>query len=133
VHAQVHSKEAIDAHLAEAKHRTKVLRALLGLARATGRALILPRLLCYCDYMWKEMLHGRVGGGANATPLAPACKSPADKPLGCRPVPHATSGLVTPSERGRCSQAIRCACPLTAQWITSSTRRGAPLTATDGR
>ena len=53
MHAQVHSKEAIDAHLAEAKHRTKVLRALLGLARATGRALILPRLLCYCDYMWK--------------------------------------------------------------------------------
>ena len=36
-------------HLAEARHRTRLLRALLGVAKVTGRVLILPRLLCYCD------------------------------------------------------------------------------------
>ena len=59
----VHSRDAIERHLAEARHRSRVLRALLGLARATGRTVILPRMLCYVDYMWKEMIHGRVGGG----------------------------------------------------------------------
>jgi hypothetical protein len=49
-------------HLAEARHRARLLRALLGVAKVTGRALILPRLLCYCDFMWKEMRACRVGG-----------------------------------------------------------------------
>ncbi len=32
------------------------------IAQALGRRLVLPRLLCYCDYMWKEMRACRVGG-----------------------------------------------------------------------
>jgi len=39
-----------------------VLRSMLGIAKALGRRLVLPRLLCYCDYMWKEMKSCRVGG-----------------------------------------------------------------------
>ena len=58
----VPSSEAIARHLAEARHRSDVLRALLGIAKASGRTLILPRMLCYCDYMWKEMKSCRVGG-----------------------------------------------------------------------
>lgn len=57
-----HSKDAIDRHLAEGRHRSKVLRNLLGIARALGREMILPPMLCYCDYMWKEMKSCRVGG-----------------------------------------------------------------------
>lgn len=59
---RVQSKEAIEYHLAEGRHRAKVLRALLGIAKALGRAVILPRMLCYCDFMWKEMKACRVGG-----------------------------------------------------------------------
>ena len=58
----VDSRDAVAYHLAEAKHRTRVLRALLGIAKALGRDVILPRLLCYCDFMWKEMKNCRVGG-----------------------------------------------------------------------
>ena len=50
-----HSKVAIARHLEEARYRTKLLRNLLGIARALGRELILPKMLCYCDFMWKEM------------------------------------------------------------------------------
>ena len=57
-----HSKEAIEIHLAEARHRSKVLKNLLGIARALNREVILPRMLCYCDFMWKEMKACRVGG-----------------------------------------------------------------------
>ena len=39
-----------------------MLRALLGIGKALGREVILPRMLCYCDYMWKEMKACRVGG-----------------------------------------------------------------------
>ena len=56
------SKYAISRHLTEARHRTKLLRNLLGVARALNRQLILPRMLCYCDFMWKEMKSCRVGG-----------------------------------------------------------------------
>ena len=56
------SRDAVKQHLAEAKHRTAMLRPLLGIAKALGRALILPRMLCYCDFMWKEMRNCRVGG-----------------------------------------------------------------------
>ena len=51
----VDSREAVKYHLAEARHRASVLRPLLGIAKALGRALILPRMLCYCDFMWKEV------------------------------------------------------------------------------
>ena len=58
----VTSLTAINAHLAEARHRSRVLQALLGIGKALGRTVILPRMLCYCDFMWKEMTHCRVGG-----------------------------------------------------------------------
>merc|ERR1719217_1147877 len=58
----VDSRDAVKKHLAEANHRNRVLRALLGIAKATGRAVILPKMLCYCDFMWKEMKNCRVGG-----------------------------------------------------------------------
>ena len=44
------------------RKRAAVLQALLGVGKATGRAVILPRMLCYCDFMWKEMKACRVGG-----------------------------------------------------------------------
>jgi len=59
---RVDSRDAVKYHLAEAKHRINQLRPLLGIAKALGRALILPRMLCYCDFMWKEMQNCRVGG-----------------------------------------------------------------------
>ena len=31
-----------------------MIRALLGIGKALGREVILPRMLCYCDFMWKE-------------------------------------------------------------------------------
>ena len=62
LNASVDSREAVAVHLAEARHRARMLRALLGVAKVTGRAIILPRLLCYCDFMWKEMRACRVGG-----------------------------------------------------------------------
>merc|ERR1719261_1420822 len=58
----VDSRDAVKKHLAEADRRAAVLRALLGIAKATGREVILPRMLCYCDFMWKEMRNCRVGG-----------------------------------------------------------------------
>jgi len=60
--SKIDSRVAVDYHLQEARHRVAVLRPLLGIAKALGRALILPRMLCYCDFMWKEMLNCRVGG-----------------------------------------------------------------------
>ena len=39
-----------------------MLRSLLGIARVLRRDVILPRMLCYCDFMWKEMKNCRVGG-----------------------------------------------------------------------
>ena len=59
---RIGSKEAIGYHLREARHRARVLRALLGIAKALNRDVILPRMLCYCDFMWKEMKACRVGG-----------------------------------------------------------------------
>jgi len=59
---RVDSRDAVKYHLAEAAHRLKVMRALLAIGKATGREVILPRLLCYCDFMWKEMQNCRVGG-----------------------------------------------------------------------
>ena len=56
------SRDAVRQHLAEHSHLVSTLRAMLGMARALGRRLVLPRMLCYCDYMWKEMKACRVGG-----------------------------------------------------------------------
>ncbi|KAL1528538.1 hypothetical protein AB1Y20_009881 [Prymnesium parvum] len=58
----VDSRDAVKYHLAEAAHRLKVMRALLAIGKATARDVILPRMLCYCDFMWKEMKNCRVGG-----------------------------------------------------------------------
>eukprot|EP00965_Chrysotila_dentata_P151849 5017486-Pleurochrysis_carterae.AAC.2 len=58
----VDSREAVALHLREHAHALAVVRALLGIGKALGREVILPRLLCYCDYMWKEMRACRVGG-----------------------------------------------------------------------
>merc|ERR1719460_2994000 len=58
----VDSRDAVKYHLEESAHRAKIIRALLGIAKATGRDIILPRMLCYCDFMWKEMRNCRVGG-----------------------------------------------------------------------
>ena len=49
----VDSREAVAYHLKEARHRSAVLRSLLGIARVLKRDVILPRMLCYCDFMWK--------------------------------------------------------------------------------
>ena len=56
------SRDAVKQHLAEHAHLIATLRSLLGIAKALNRRLILPRMLCYCDYMWKEMRSCRVGG-----------------------------------------------------------------------
>ena len=58
----VDSRDAVTYHLEESAHRAKVIRALIGIGKATGRDVILPRMLCYCDFMWKEMRNCRVGG-----------------------------------------------------------------------
>jgi len=60
--ARVDSRDAVAYHKEEARHRVALLQPLLGIAKALGRALILPRMLCYCDFMWKEMQNCRVGG-----------------------------------------------------------------------
>ena len=49
----IDSREAVAYHLKEARHRSAVLRSLLGIARVLKRDVILPRMLCYCDFMWK--------------------------------------------------------------------------------
>ncbi len=58
----VDSRVAVKQHLSEHAHRIELLRAMLGIAKALGRELILPPMLCYCDFMWKEMRNCRVGG-----------------------------------------------------------------------
>jgi hypothetical protein len=53
-------------NLEEAQLR-RVLRDALALAMALNRTLVLPRMLCYCDNIWKEMKHCRVGGAFGMT------------------------------------------------------------------
>lgn len=48
-------------------HLRRVLRDALALAIALNRTLVLPRMLCYCDNIWKEMKHCRVGGAFDMT------------------------------------------------------------------
>ena len=45
----------------------RVLRDALALAIALNRTLVMPRMLCYCDNIWKEMKHCRVGGAFGMT------------------------------------------------------------------
>ena len=51
----------------EDAHLRRVLRDALALAIALNRTLVLPRMLCYCDNIWKEMKHCRVGGAFGMT------------------------------------------------------------------
>jgi len=51
----------------EEAHMRPVLRDAIGLAIALNRTLVLPRMLCYCDNIWKEMKHCRVGGAFGMT------------------------------------------------------------------
>ena len=51
----------------EDAHLRRVLRDALALAIALNRTLVLPRMLCYCDNIWKEMKHCRVGGAFDMT------------------------------------------------------------------
>ena len=59
--------EAADRFNREDTHMRRVLRDALGLAIALNRTLIMPRMLCYCDNIWKEMKHCRVGGAFGMT------------------------------------------------------------------
>ena len=57
----------------EDSHLRETLRDALGLATALNRTLVLPRMLCYCDNIWKEMKHCK----ASPPPLALARPRPA--------------------------------------------------------
>jgi len=59
--------EAADRFNREEAHARRVLRDALALAIALNRTLILPRMMCYCDNIWKEMKHCRVGGAFGMT------------------------------------------------------------------
>ena len=53
--------EAAERFNKEEGHLRRVLRDSLAFAIALNRTLVLPRMLCYCDNIWKEMKHCRVG------------------------------------------------------------------------
>ena len=98
----VDSREAVKYHLAEARHRASVLRPLLGIAKALGRALILPRMLCYCDFMWKEVRAcacacARACACACARARACATATSCGRRRVCRPSPPASPRTATPS------------------------------------
>ena len=59
--------EAADRFNKEEVHMRRVLRDALALAIALNRTLVLPRMMCYCDNIWKEMKHCRVGGAFDMT------------------------------------------------------------------
>ena len=59
--------DAADRFNKEDAHLRVVLRDALALAIALNRTLVLPRMLCYCDNIWKEMKHCRVGGAFGMT------------------------------------------------------------------
>ena len=59
--------EAADRFNREDAHMRRVLRDALALAIALNRTLVMPRMLCYCDNIWKEMKHCRVGGAFGMT------------------------------------------------------------------
>lgn len=59
--------EAAERFNKEEGHLRRVLRDSLAFAIALNRTLVLPRMLCYCDNIWKEMKHCRVGGAFDMT------------------------------------------------------------------
>ena len=63
----VTTAEAAERFNREEAQLRRVLRDALGLAIALNRTLIMPRMLCYCDNIWKEMKHCRVGGAFGMT------------------------------------------------------------------
>jgi len=65
--SQCTTAEAAERFNKEEAHLRVVLRDALGLAIALNRTLVLPRMLCYCDNIWKEMKHCRVGGAFGMT------------------------------------------------------------------
>ena len=79
-------------HLREHAHMLKVVRALLGVGKALGRTVVLPRMLCYCDFMWKEMRACRVGGAESMElpfdcPMDHVSAATPDCDLGVRALP----------------------------------------------
>jgi len=58
----VDSRVATRHHFDEDKYRRKTVRNLLAMAHLLNRTLIMPRMLCYVDHMWKEMRAGRFAG-----------------------------------------------------------------------
>jgi hypothetical protein len=63
----VTTAQAADRFNREETQLRTVLRDALALAIALNRTLVLPRMLCYCDNIWKEMKHCRVGGAFGMT------------------------------------------------------------------
>jgi len=58
----VTTRQAAERFNKEDAHLRRTLRDALGLAIALNRTLVLPRMMCYCDNIWKEMKHCKVGG-----------------------------------------------------------------------
>jgi len=65
--SNVTTQEAADRFNREETQLRTVLRDALAIAIALNRTLVLPRMLCYCDNIWKEMKHCRVGGAFGMT------------------------------------------------------------------
>ena len=115
--------QAADRFNLEDAHLRRTLRDALGLAIALNRTLVLPRMLCYCDNIWKEMKHCRVGGAFGMT-LPFDC--PADHIInlprwfqGDMPIEFREAGFLTDP---RLSPAIK------ASWVRVKTP---PMTAND--
>eukprot|EP00241_Pyramimonas_parkeae_P004033 CAMPEP_0114245480 /NCGR_PEP_ID=MMETSP0058-20121206/11919_1 /TAXON_ID=36894 /ORGANISM="Pyramimonas parkeae, CCMP726" /LENGTH=662 /DNA_ID=CAMNT_0001358537 /DNA_START=323 /DNA_END=2308 /DNA_ORIENTATION=- len=56
------SRIIVKHHFEEDKFRRKTVRNALAIAALLNRTLIMPRILCYVDQMWKEMRAGRFAG-----------------------------------------------------------------------
>ncbi|KAL1518521.1 hypothetical protein AB1Y20_002810 [Prymnesium parvum] len=65
--SNVTTSDAADRFNLEEAHMRPVLRDALALAISLNRTLVLPRMVCYCDNIWKEMKHCRVGGAFGMT------------------------------------------------------------------
>ncbi|KAK3284820.1 hypothetical protein CYMTET_7548 [Cymbomonas tetramitiformis] len=54
----IDTRVAVDKHFAEDRYRRATVRNAFALAQVLNRTLIMPRMLCYVDHMWKG-LHRR--------------------------------------------------------------------------
>ena len=64
------SRKAVKLHLEEDKYRRPAIRAAFAAAQALNRTLILPRMYCYADNIWNNLINGRAPGGeAQALPF----------------------------------------------------------------